>query len=62
MLAWLTVIGSLLACVIGLWKFFGRKAEERRQVIQAAKKQIEEGIEEHDNSKISAGFDRIRRI
>jgi hypothetical protein len=56
MTALLPVIGSLLACIIGLWKYFGRKASERRDRIVAAQTTFNEGIQERDPSKITAGF------
>ena len=62
MSAWLAVIGSLFAMIIGIWKYYGRKAKERRDLIDAATKQVKEGIDEKDPSKITGGFDRINRI
>lgn len=59
MSAWLAVIGSLFAMIIGLWKFFGRKAAEKRARIDAADKQFQEGMKERDPSKITAGLTDI---
>ncbi len=57
--AWLAVIGSLFAIIIGLWKFFGRKAREKRERLDAASKQFKEGMDERDPSKITSANDRI---
>ena len=59
MSAWLAVIGSVLACFIGIWKYYGRKAKERRERIEAADKQFKEGVEERDPSKIIGSADRF---
>ena len=55
----LAVIGSLFAMIIGVWKFFGRKAKERRERIDQADKMFKEGVEERDASKIIGSADRF---
>jgi len=59
MQTWLAVIGSLFAMIIGLWKFFGRKAKEKRERIEKANNLFEEGINERDPSKITASNSRL---
>lgn len=56
----LAVIGLICSMVIGLWKFFGRKATERRQDVLDGQKLFQEGVTERDPSKITAGFNRVR--
>ena len=55
------VIGSICAMIIGLWKMIGRKARQRRANLDQAKKLYNEGVEENDVSKITAGLTRIKR-
>lgn len=57
--AWLAVIGSLFAMIIGLWKFFSRKNQEKRTRIANAEKQFQEGVKDRDPSKILGSADRI---
>lgn len=56
---WLVVIGSLLAIVIGAWRFFGRKAKEKRERLDEANKLHKEGMSERDPSKLTASGDRL---
>jgi hypothetical protein len=37
----LGIIGSVLLCIIGLWKYFGRKATERRKQAEQARKDLD---------------------
>jgi hypothetical protein len=37
----LTIIGSVLAIVIGLWKYFGRKNAEKRKQAEQARKDLD---------------------
>lgn len=37
----LVIIGSVLAMVIGLWKYFGRKASEKRKNADQARKDLD---------------------
>jgi hypothetical protein len=56
----LSIIGSLLICVIGLWKFFGRKNEEKRQQAAQAKKDIENANSDDGTaSDFLDGFGRL---
>lgn len=36
-----TIIGSILAIIIGLWKYFGRIATEKRRLADEAGKELE---------------------
>jgi hypothetical protein len=57
----LGILSGIIACIIGVWKYFGRKARETRERITAAEKLGKDGVDEKDPSKITAGFDRINR-
>ena len=57
-IALITVVCSM---IVGVWKLFSRKAKEKRENIEAARKTLQEGIAERDESKITAGFNRLRR-
>ena len=59
MSGWLAVIGSILACAIGVWKYFGRKSREKRERITEADKLFKEGMAERDPSKITAANSRL---
>lgn len=59
MTLWLTVIAGVISMIVGIWKYSGRKARERRERIEKAKALFKEGISEEDPSKITAGLDRI---
>jgi len=37
----LTIIGSVLAIIIGLWKYFGRKNAEKRKQAEQARKDLD---------------------
>jgi hypothetical protein len=37
----LTIIGSVLAIIIGLWKYFGRKNTEKRKQAEQARKDLD---------------------
>ena len=61
-MTWLTVVGLVLSCVIGVWRFFKRIKSERRKVADEAKKQLKEGLDNSDTSRITSSFDRMRRL
>ena len=57
----LAVIGSLLAIVIGLWKYFGRKNTEKRKQAEQAKKDMENAKKEDGTpSDFLDSFGRLR--
>lgn len=55
----LTIIGSVLACVIGLWKYFARKAAYRREQAEQARKDLDEANKTDDPGKFLDGFGRL---
>lgn len=56
------VIGSILTIIIGVWRFVARRNSQVRKEAETAKQQLKEGLDEKDTSKITASFDRVRRI
>jgi len=53
-------IGSFLLIIIGLWKYFGRKNEERRKNAEQAKKDIDKaGTASGNESDILDGFGHL---
>jgi len=58
----LAIIGSVLAIIIGLWKYFGRKAAVKRQKAQEAQDETNKGVDDQDPSRITSGFDRANRM
>ena len=42
----LAIIGSVLLCIIGIWKYFGRKAAERRKQAEQARKDMDNAKKE----------------
>ena len=58
----LAIVGMVLTCAIGIWKFVGRLKSQERKQAQKAKEILDEGIKNNDPSSITAGFDRMRRI
>lgn len=56
-----TVIGSALAIIIAIIKFFTSKANNEQQRKENAARKIEEGIANNDPSAITAGFGELRR-
>jgi len=58
---WAT-IGAALTAAIGIWRFFSSKNRKKRQAADKADQMLKEGIKEGDTSKITAAWDRIRRI
>ena len=57
---WAT-IGSFLAIVIGLWKYFGRKAAYRREQADKAKKDLDNANKNDDPSSFLDAFSRVRK-
>lgn len=60
MSAWAAVIGGIISCVIGLWKYFGRKAAERRRQAELARKDLDEAKKNNDPSSFLDSFNRLR--
>lgn len=56
----LTIIGSVLAIVIGFWQYIGRKNEFKRKQAEQAKKDLENANKNDDPSSFLDGFGRVR--
>jgi hypothetical protein len=54
----LGIIGSALLCVIGLWRYFGRKNEFKRKQAEQSKKDLEKANEDDDPSSFLDAFGR----
>ncbi|MFA5186858.1 MAG: hypothetical protein WC551_10300 [Patescibacteria group bacterium] len=57
----LGIISSILAVIIGIWKYFGRKAAYKRDQASAAGKDIDDAIKNDDPSSFLDGFNRVRK-
>lgn len=55
----LTVIGSILAIIIGLWKYFGRKNAEKRKQAEQARKDLDNAKKNDSPSDFLDGFGRL---
>ncbi|MBI4708127.1 MAG: hypothetical protein HY761_09445 [Candidatus Omnitrophica bacterium] len=55
----LVIISSILAIVIGLWKYYGRKNEEKRKQAEQARKDLDEANQNNDAGKFLDGFGRL---
>lgn len=55
-----TIIASILACIIGVWKYFGRKAAEKRKQAEQARKDLDEANKNDDPSSFLDAFGRVR--
>lgn len=60
--AWLVVIGGVLSCVIGLWKFFRGRQQYRKKVIDDAIQDLEKAHENKDSSSILDAWDKYKRL
>lgn len=58
---WAT-IGSGFAIIIGLWKFFGRKAEFKREEAQKAKDKLDEAQKNNDTSGRVSAWNSANRM
>jgi len=58
----ITIVGLILSCAIGIWKFVGRLKSNQRKRAKEAKEMMDEGIKNNDPSGITSAFDRVRRI
>jgi len=58
----LTVLGLLLSCAIGVWKFFSRKNEVRRKVIEEAGEDLDNAHENKDKSSLLDAWDKSNRV
>lgn len=55
----LGIVGSTLLIIIGLWKYFGRKAAERRKLAEQAKKKLDKANADGNESDFLDGFSDI---
>jgi len=55
----LAIVISLLAIITGIWKYFGRKAAERRKQAEQARKDMDEANQNDDPGKFLDGFGRL---
>jgi len=55
----LTIIGAILAIIIGLWKKYGRVAAEKRKQADQARKDLDEANQNDDPGKFLDGFGRL---
>lgn len=55
-------IGSFLLIIIGLWKFFWGRADERKKKQKEAANEVKEGIDKRDPSIITGGLDDLNRV
>jgi uncharacterized membrane protein len=58
----LTIIGSVLAIIIGLWKFFRGKAAEKVRKAQEANNEIKQGVDNRDPNLINSGNSDLNRM
>jgi len=58
----LSIIGSLLLVVIGLWKYFGRKNAEKRKIADEAKEKLDNAHQNQSKSDLLDAWDRINRV
>lgn len=56
----LSIIGSVLLCIIGLWKYFGRKSAERRKQAEQARKDLDDAKKNDSESDLLDAFGRLR--
>jgi len=55
----LTIIGSVLAIINGLWKYYGRKNAEKRKQAEQAKKDMENAKKNDSPSDFLDSFGRL---
>jgi len=60
--AWVAVIGAVLSCIIGLWKYFGRKAATKRKIMEDAQKDLDNAHKNKDESGILDAWDKSGRV
>jgi len=58
----LAIIGSVLAIIIGLWRYFGRRNAEKRKQAEQARKDLEDAEKNGDISGITSAVDDINRL
>ena len=56
---WAVVIGGIISCIIGLWRYFGRKAAEYRRQAKQAREDLDNAKKNDDPSSFLDGFNRM---
>lgn len=56
------IIALMLACVIGLWKFFSRKNETKRKIMDEAKEDLDNAHENKNKSDLLDAWDKSGRV
>ena len=59
--AWLSVIGSVLAIIIGLWKFFTVRVLKEQKRKEDAANEAKHGIDSRDPSEVTGGLDSLNK-
>jgi len=57
---WIGIISSGLLIIIGLWKYFGRKSAQRRELAEQARKDLDAAKKNDSPSDFLDGFGRVR--
>ena len=57
----LTIIASVLTCIIGLWRYFKRKKQFRREQAEKAKKELDNANQTGNPSDLLDAFGRMQR-
>lgn len=58
----IAVIGAVLACIIGLWKHYGRIAAEKRKLADEAKEKLDKAHETGNKSDYLDAWDNANRL
>ena len=58
----LGIIGSLLLCIIGVWKYFGRVNTEKRKLADEARKKLDDAHKNYYKSDLLDAWDRANRM
>jgi len=58
----LTIISSVLAIVIGLWKHYGGKRRAKAKAKKEAYDEYREGVKHKDTSRITASLNKLNRL
>jgi len=57
----LGIIGSLLLCIIGVWKYFGRVNTEKRKLADEAKSELDKANKNGNESDFLDAFGNANR-
>lgn len=57
---WLIVIAGVISCIVGLWKYFGRVAKAKREIMKEAKKDLDNAHKNKDSSSILDSWGKSR--